>query len=292
MDKSKGELMLKHTKIGIFAVLLATTGVAVAQDTTPKPEWGTVVATVNGDDITIGHMIIARETLPQQYLTLEDGVLFEGLLENLIQQHILAQSVEGGISQRDQTALDNQERSYMAGSAVDAVLATAVTQEGLEALFNETYIGGEPEMEFNAAHILLEKKEEADLVVQLLESGSNFAELAREKSTGPSGPNGGNLGWFSKGAMVPSFEEAVIALEDGAYSAPVESQFGWHVIHRIESRVKDAPTLEDVREELEAELQQRALAVVVETLEANAEITRPEIVIDPSVLQDPEIVGK
>lgn len=292
MDKSKGELMLKHTKIGIFAVLLATTGVAVAQDITPKPEWETVVATVNGDDITIGHMIIARETLPQQYLTLEDGVLFEGLLENLIQQHILAQSVTGGISQRDQTALDNQERSYMAGSAVDAVLATAVTQEGLEALFNETYIGGEPEMEFNAAHILLEKEEEADLVVQLLEAGSDFAELAREKSTGPSGPNGGNLGWFSKGAMVPSFEEAVIALEDGAYSAPVESQFGWHVIHRIESRVKDAPTLEDVREELEAELQQRALAAVVETLEANAEITRSEVVIDPSVLQDPEIVGK
>lgn len=292
MDKSKGELMLKHTKIGIFAVLLATTGVAVAQDITPKPEWETVVATVNGDDITIGHMIIARETLPQQYLTLEDGVLFEGLLENLIQQHILAQSVTGGISQRDQTALDNQERSYMAGSAVDAVLATAVTQEGLEALFNETYIGGEPEMEFNAAHILLEKEEEADLVVQLLEAGSDFAELAREKSTGPSGPNGGNLGWFSKGAMVPSFEEAVIALEDGAYSAPVESQFGWHVIHRIESRVKDAPTLEDVREELEAELQQRALAAVVETLEANAEIIRSEVVIDPSVLQDPEIVGK
>ncbi|MEY8097597.1 peptidylprolyl isomerase [Falsihalocynthiibacter sp. S25ZX9] len=292
MDKSKGELMLKHTKIGIFAVLLATTSVAVAQDTPPKPEWGTVVATVNGMDITIGHMIIARETLPQQYLTLEDGVLFEGILENLIQQNILAQSVKGNVSLRDQTAMDNQTRSYMAGSAVDAVLATAVTQEKLEALFNETYIGGEPEMEFNAAHILLEKKEEADLVVQLLDAGSDFAELAREKSTGPSGPNGGNLGWFSKGAMVPAFEEAVIALEDGTYSAPVESEFGWHVIHRIESRVQDAPTFEDVRDELEAELQQRALAEAVEALEGNAEITRTEVVIDPTVLQDPEIVGK
>ena len=101
----------------------------------------------------------------------------------------------------------------------------------------------EPPKEFKARHILVETQSEANSIVAELEGGANFAELAKTKSTGPSGPNGGDLGWFSPNQMVQPFSQAVAALEDGAFSkTPVQTQFGWHVILREDSREATPPT--------------------------------------------------
>jgi len=81
----------------------------------------------------------------------------------------------------------------------------------------------------------------------MLADGADFATLAKERSTGPSGPRGGELGWFGTGQMVPEFEQAVIGLEDGAVSEPVQTQFGWHVVKRNDSRNKSAPSLDEVQ---------------------------------------------
>lgn len=285
--------MLKRTKIGIFAAFLATAGVAQAQDSNSGADWDTVVANVNGQDITVGHMVVARETLPPEYLALDDQVLFEGILENLIQQTVLSQSVGDNVSKTDKLAMENEERAYLAGTVVEKILTAPVDEDALQELFNERYVDVEAEEEFNGAHILVETKEEADLIVKLLEEGSEFATLAREKSTGPSGPNGGNLGWFTKGKMVPEFEEAVIALEDGAYSAPVQTQFGWHIIHRIESRKQDVPELALVRDTLVAEMSKANLTETMESLTAAADIKHPEgDEIDPALLKTLSETGK
>ncbi|MEP3787098.1 peptidylprolyl isomerase [Ascidiaceihabitans sp.] len=252
----------------------------------------TVVATVNGTDITVGHMIVARNSLPEQYQQLPDAVLFQGILDQLVQQTVLKDSFDGTLPARVTKSIENETRSLIAGEKVEQILAEDIPVEDIQALYDSTYSSDAPETEYNASHILVETKEEADTIKADLEGGADFASTAREKSTGPSGPNGGSLGWFGKGAMVPSFEAAVVALESGAISDPVETQFGWHVIQLNETRTKDAPKFKDVREELLAEVRRTKLENVIAEMEKAADVDRSGADgIDPTILKDLELLN-
>lgn len=252
----------------------------------------TVVATVNGTDITVGHMIVARNSLPEQYQQLPDAVLFQGILDQLVQQTVLKDSFDGTLPARVTKSIENETRSLIAGEKVEQILAEDIPVEDIQALYDSTYSSDAPETEYNASHILVETKEEADTIKADLEGGADFASTAREKSTGPSGPNGGSLGWFGKGAMVPSFEAAVVELESGAISDPVETQFGWHVIQLNETRTKDAPKFEDVREELLAEVRRTKLESVIAEMEKAADVDRSGADgIDPTILKDLELLN-
>jgi peptidyl-prolyl cis-trans isomerase C len=246
---------------------------AVAQDADPD----TVVATVNGTDITLGHMIIAHRTLPQEYQQLPTDVLFDGILTQLIQQSALAQSFDGDAPPRVTLSLENEERSLLAGEVVEEVMAGAADDAAIQAMYAELFTSGPTGEEYNAAHILVETEEEAQALVAELEAGADFAELAREKSTGPSGPNGGDLGWFGTGRMVPEFEAAVIALEPGEVSPPVQTQFGWHVIKLNETRAQAAPPLDAVRDQIAQQIRQQAVEAHIETLVGNADVDRPAL---------------
>ena len=250
----------------------------------------TVVATVNGQDITLGHMIVLRKRLPQQYQQLPTEVLFDGILDQLVQQTLLGQQVET-LSATSQILLDNEDRALRATEEIRRTVDAAMTDEAIQAAYEETYGNAEPETEYNASHILVETEEEAAALVTELEGGANFAELAIEKSTGPSGPRGGELGWFGTGAMVAPFEEAVLALEVGAISAPVQTQFGWHVIKLNETRIKDAPPLEQVRGELQETIQAQTVEARIAELTEGAEITRVTVEdVDPALLSDPSLL--
>ena len=271
---------------------IATLGLAVtlampaqAQDA------NTVVATVNGKDITIGHMILARTTLPEQYQQLPDDVLFEGILKQLVEQSLLADSFTGDLPKRISISLENEKRSLIAGERVEAVLTAALTDEAIQAAYDSKFAGAEPTQEYNASHILVETEEEALALKSELDAGADFASAAKEKSTGPSGSNGGALGWFGKGAMVPSFEAAVADLDVGAVSAPVKTQFGWHVIILNETRNASAPTLAEVRPELEDALRESALSNAIEILREKADVDQSGAEgINPSVLSDLSVV--
>jgi len=146
-------------------------------------------------------------------------------------------------------------------------------------------------MEYKAAHILVETEEEAQAVVEELEGGADFAAVAKEKSTGPSGPNGGDLGWFSKGMMVAPFEEAVVGMEAGALSAPVQTQFGWHVIKLEETRVKEAPSLDEVRDELRTKVEQDAVTAHIDALVENANVDKSGVEgVDPAMLSNTDLL--
>lgn len=243
-----------------------------------------VVASVNGTDITLGEMIITRAQLPQQYQSLPNDVLFTGILDQLIQQQLLADQLEVEPA-RVAIALANEARSLRAGEVITEITDGAVTDEALQAAYDERFAGAEPAAEYNAAHILVETEEEAVAVKTRIDGGADFAETAREVSTGPSGPNGGDLGWFGAGMMVTPFEEAVVALEVGEISGPVETQFGWHIIKLNETRSQALPTLDDVREELTGQLQSTAIESRLTELQDAAEITMPEEgAFDPEVL--------
>jgi peptidyl-prolyl cis-trans isomerase C len=273
--------------MGKFSTLLRATGLAVtvampamAQDAS------TVMATVNGTNITLGHMIALQERLPEQYKQLEDSVLFEGILEQLIQQTALSQAMEKDLTTALEIGKENEVRAFLAGELLAKIGTADLDENAVETAYKDRYAEGESEMEFNASHILVETEDEAkDLVAQLAD-GADFAELAKEKSTGPSGPGGGSLGWFGKGAMVPAFEDALVALEDGAVSEPVQTQFGWHVIKRMESRLKEAPALDAVRDDIERELRAKAIDDEINRLTEVAEVSRPEVEVDPAAIRN------
>ncbi len=262
---------------------------ATAQET---PTADTVVATVNGTDITFGHVIVAFSSLPAQYQQLDPNVLLPGIVDQLVRQTALAQSFEGEPSRAARLALDNEERSLIAGEAVEIVMAGAASEEDVQAAYDAQYSDGTAGEEYNASHILVETQEEAQALITELEGGADFATLAQEKSTGPSGPNGGELGWFGAGRMVPDFEAAVIALEVGAISSPVETQFGWHVIKLNDTRTIEAPSLEDVRADIELEIQQEAVTEHIEALVAEADVVLPDLSgFDPTAIANLELLS-
>ena len=127
--------------------------------------------------------------------------------------------------------------------------------------------------EYNARHVLVETREEAVVVIESLDNGADFSEVAMEKSTGPSGKTGGKLGWFAPGQMVKPFSDATAALETGTYTKePVETQFGWHVIMLDEVRDITPPPFDDVKERLKMLLANQKLQVHIQEMRASADI--------------------
>jgi len=237
----------------------------------------TVVATVNGTEITLGHMILARENLPTQYQSLPDEQLFQGILEQLIQQTLLSQVNENPESLRVRLTLENDRRMMRAGEAVNIISSQAIGEDDILAAYEEKFSNAQTEREFNASHILVETEEAALNLIEKAKEGADFAELAKEFSTGPSGPNGGQLGWFRKGMMVPPFEEAVLGMEKGAISGAVKTDFGWHVIKLNDVRDLSAPTLEQVRNDIYAKLQQQAVVERIKQMQDTGDIARTDL---------------
>lgn len=281
--------MLKFvTLLGVAALASGSVLPALAEGPTAT----TVIATVNGTDITLGHMIAMREGLPEQYKDLPDDVLFNGVLDQIIQQTALTQIAEGEITARDTIELDNQRRTYLAAAVLNRAADAAVTDEALQRLFDETYSKAAPTREFNAAHILVATEDEAKALKAELDGGGDFAELAKTKSSDPgSAQNGGDLGWFGPGMMVEPFEKAVMTMQPGQVSDPVQTQFGWHVIRLSETRLATGPTLEEKRPELAGELQSKAVEDYVTALTAKADVKKMTDGIDPAILKDLTLLG-
>lgn len=285
-----------------FAALTAVPALAqdaAATDTTaaeaPATELAaataeTVVATVNGVDITLGQMIITRSQLPEQYQTLPDDVLFSGILDQLIQQQTLAGTLDTD-PKRVTIAVENQRRSLLAGEVINSLVESAVTDEAVQAAYDATYTGVEPVTEYNASHILVATEEEAIAIKARIDAGEDFAAVATEMSTDSSAANGGSLGWFGAGMMVAPFEAGVMALEVGAVSDPVQTDFGWHVIQLNETRIKPAPALEEVRAELVGQVQEAAIQARLAEITATATITRSEVgAFDPAVINNLDLL--
>lgn len=250
-----------------------------------------VMATVNGTEITLGHMLMVRAMLPEQYQQLPDDVLWDGILDQLVQQEVLAKDELAKETARVRIALENERRSQLASVALAAMSDQAVTEEAVQDAYTSEYMQGESGLEYNASHILVETEEGAQAIVGELSAGADFAELARTKSTGPSGPNGGSLGWFSKGMMVAPFQDAVETLEAGGVAGPVKTQFGWHVIKLNETRIQEAPALETVREAIETQVRQTVVGKQIEDMVGIADVTRvkPENV-DTKILSNLELL--
>jgi peptidyl-prolyl cis-trans isomerase C len=242
----KGKSMLRPL-LAVTALVPVLLGAlpASAQDA------DTVVAKVNGEAITLGQMIAMRQGLdPQTTQGLPDSALWDLMLDQMVRQTAVAQQAEP-LSKRNQASVEVEKRAYLAGAVLEKVASAEPAEAELKAAYDQAF-GGQtaPKTEYNAAHILVKTKEEAEAIEQQLKGGADFGKLAEEKSTDNSGPNKGDLGWFQPEQMVAPFAEAVKALKKGDVSAPVETQFGWHVIKLIDSREVTPPKFDEVKEQL------------------------------------------
>ena len=155
----------------------------------------------------------------------------------------------------------------LAESWIGDKIAAEVNDEAIQRAYKTFAADTASREQVTGAHILVATEEEAKSIIVLLEEGGDFSQLAKSKSTGPSGPNGGSLGKFGRGQMVPAFENAVFALEDGKFTKhPVQTQFGWHVIKVDSKEIAPAPTIEEMRDQLVQTLSTQALGRVLEEL--------------------------
>ena len=169
---------------------------------------GLVLAEVNGKNITLDHIIAAVAKLPSEYNTLEADYILEGVLDQIVKQEIMAQILDTS-EKFIEVSLENEIRSIRAKYSIEKLMEGFPGNDQLLAAYETATETIQSLEEFNASHILVESEKEALNILNSLKAGSDFSKLAKEKSTGPSGPNGGQLGWFGPGQMVPEFEAAV-----------------------------------------------------------------------------------
>ncbi len=263
--------------------LAATPMTLAAQEGGAKED--AVVARVNGEEIRQSDVMAMARTLPPQYQN-QLKQLYPLLVQRLVDYKLAGKAgrAAGLASDEKVTAFvikaeEQAIRELYLEREIEARITDAMVQDAYKAY----QVANPPAEEHHARHILLETEEAAREVIALLDGGADFVELAKERSTGPSGPKGGDLGYFTADQMVPEFSQAAAALEPGQHSAePTQTQFGWHVI-KLEDRRSGAPaSLEEVEPQLRQQLARDALETVLDGLRDGAEIEIVSESIEPS----------
>ena len=217
-----------------------------------------VVAKVGDTEITEADLAFAAQDLGKELQRFPPAQWRKLLLDVMVDMELMAHAArEDGLDKDPdfQRQLDFLKLRALRNAYLAQKIDGAVTDEEVQAAYDKEFADFEGPEEINARHILVKEKAEAEAIIAELDGGADFAELAREKSTGPSGPNGGSLGYFVKGQMVPSFEAAAFALEPGTYTKePVESKFGWHVIKLEDKRQQEKPAFDQVANGLRQQL--------------------------------------
>lgn len=274
-------------KSSILAALLATALplAALAQDKGAD----TVVATVNGTPITLGEMIVMKEAASQdpQMASMGEEALYEIMLDQLIQQTAVAGAGKENAGVRAQ--LEIQRRNTLAAAAIAEVTKAQPTDQDIQAAYDKLFASAEPATEYSAAHILVDTEEKAEEIKAELDGGADFGTLAEQNSTGPSGPNKGDLGWFSADQMVKPFADAVAGMEKGQISEPVQTEFGWHLIKLNDTRMREAPKLDEVRDQISQMVLRDKVQAEIERLTGAAAVEKVEG-IDPALLNKTELL--
>jgi peptidyl-prolyl cis-trans isomerase C len=245
-----------------------------------------VVARVNDIEIKQSDLDYAASEVGPRIASLPPLDRKRVLLQYLIENELLA-----GAGQKD--SLDKtdsfpgraayHQRRALRDAYFDVKISEAVTEADAKKIFDEKISGLKPEQEVRARHILVATEAEAKEIAERLKQGEDFAALAKAKSKDPNA-EGGDLGFFTRGQMLKPFEDAAFALQVGEISAPVQTQFGWHIIKLEEKRDQALPTFDQVKAAIIAQLVQAKAQEVVGGLRDAAKIE----VIDPELKRSME----
>jgi peptidyl-prolyl cis-trans isomerase C len=242
-----------------------------------------VVATIDGKPITEGDLAVAESEIGSDMGTMPGPQKRTSLLEFLIDNQLFAEA--GEKAKLDQgpdfeTRLAYLKRRALRELYFEKVIKGSVSDADARKIYDDQVKLLKPEEEVSARHILVETEEQAKELKAKLDKGADFAQLAKENSKDPgSKDDGGNLGYFGHGQMVPQFEEVVFKLKKGEVSDPVKTQFGWHLVKLEDSRTKQPPAFEIVKDRIaQSLLLQKAQKTAME-LRANAKIE----IVDPEI---------
>ena len=274
---------------GLLAVLLS--GILLVASPAIADE-DSVLATVNGEPITKAELDLVTNDLAAQLSNVPKERRRAAALSFLVEVRLLADAAtKAGLA--DTPAFKRRvellrQRALHTGY-VETEVAAKLTEELIRKRYDLEVANTPPVNEVHARHILLDTREEAEAVIAQLDDGADFIELAKEKSTGPSGPEGGDLGYFGPGQMVPEFEKPAFELDVGAYSKePVQTQFGWHVIKVEDKRVQQPPSFEEAKEQIRSVLFREIYAEVVEKQREKASVE----VLDPELKEQLAEIGR
>jgi peptidyl-prolyl cis-trans isomerase C len=260
---------------GISAAIFAMGSVfstpAFAQDGEDK-----IVGSLGGETITQRDLALTVSEMGDQLGQVPpEQQQFAALMALIDIKLLAAKARENGLDEDEEF---KKRAKFLEDRALHNILfrkdvIDGITDEEVRARYDKEVAATPAENEVNAAHILVEKEEEAQEIIKTLDEGADFAELAKEKSTGPSGPQGGDLGYFTKGRMVPEFEEAAFALDSGSYTKePVQTQFGYHVILVKDIRPVQPPAYEQVQQQIRAALLREKYFNYIKELRSSADI--------------------
>jgi peptidyl-prolyl cis-trans isomerase C len=241
--------------IKIFGIFAAFVGACVSITAHAQDDnIAKVVATIDGEDISLNLVIAMMRQLPPQYRDQPFDVLYDPVLDDIIDTRLAAREAKRSGIADDPLIQELAQRAYdrvMAEAWISINIQQQITDDMVDARYAELINDTSAREEISARHILVDSMDAATDIIRRLDDGEDFATLAKALSTGPSAPNGGNLGYFKRGDMVPSFSDAAFDLDVSKYTdTPVRSDYGWHVIMVEDKRTIDLPPLENIRGQL------------------------------------------
>jgi len=256
----------------VWAAKKPTKPAAAATPATPaQPGANTVVATVDGHPIHLSDLDAAVQELPAQARSLPPQQLYPILVDQLIDREALVLAARKQNLQKDpavQALMTHADDQVLQNALLRKDIGPQLTEANLRAIYDKQ-IGSKPgEEEVQASHILVATQAQAQDIINQLNKGADFATLAKKYSTDPTGAaNGGDLGYFKKGDMLPEFSAAAFALQPGQITqTPVKTRYGYHVIKLVNRRLASPPTFDEAK----AQLQQQYVQQLVQAEVAKA----------------------
>ncbi|CAK0772149.1 peptidyl-prolyl cis-trans isomerase C [Azospirillaceae bacterium] len=280
---------------------VAGSGGAFAADpahnpTTPPTAKGAaadpVVARINGEAIHKSEVVEALAGMPQHVRQMPIQTVFPAMIDQVINGHLVAAA-----AQKQNLLQDPEVKEKIKRAEERAVQEAFLNRAVKERMSDDTvkkryqqYLQENPAQdEVRARHILLASEAEGKAIIEQLKKGGDFAKIAKDKSTDTvSATQGGDLGFFTRDSMVQPFADAAFGMAAGKVSdAPVQTQFGWHVIKVEERRKAAPPTFDEMRGDLEGEISQEVVTTIIEELRAKAKIEQFSIDGTPASSEAP-----
>ena len=269
-----GALRLSGIAFGLFAAAL----LMIAPATQAPAQSDPLVAKVNGTEIHESDLAMAEEDMGPQVQQLQGQAKRDALVSYLTDVILAAKAAE---TQKvtDQKDFKNRIAFIRNKLAMEMLLVqqgkSAVTDAAMRQVYDEAVKSAAAEPEVRARHILVPTEAEAKTILAEIKKGTDFAEMARQKSKDPgAAAEGGDLGYFTKDQMVPEFAEVAFKLNKGEVSEPVKSQFGWHIIKVEDKRNKPVPPFENVKDQVETYVTRKAQAEYIGKLREGAKVER------------------
>lgn len=254
---------------------------AVTQGDVAEPT--RVIARVNGTDITAQDLILAEQEIGGQLQRMPAAQRRRVLVEFLVENQLVASAAQkSDLAKSDEykARMTYWSRRSLRDSYFDANIEASIDDAAITSFYEKEVAQRASGEEVRASHILVKTEEKANELFEALAHDGDFAELAQKNSIDPgSKTNGGDLGFFGKGRMVPAFEKAAFGLKEGEVSEPVKSQFGWHIIKVTEKRKQAPPPLAQIRDRIKLLLVRRKATEVVDAFRKDAKIDY----VDPAV---------